>query len=66
MVSEPRPPASRTERQQREVKAAEAAFPRWEFIKIPGGWLTVPKGTPVIQALDMDGIVEKLRAREDM
>jgi hypothetical protein len=67
MTSGPMPPASRTAQQQQDAQlaAAEKAFPGWDFIELLSGWLAVPSDTPVIQAVDLDGIVGKLRARED-
>jgi hypothetical protein len=48
---------------RRTSNAVREAFLHWEVIKVFWGWLAVPKGTPVIQSSDLDGIVEKLRAR---
>jgi hypothetical protein len=43
------------------LKAAREAFPEWDIYPVFGGYLAVPKGTPVIQSIDTDGIVEKIR-----
>jgi hypothetical protein len=52
-----------TERERR-LRAAQAAFPAWDFHEVFAGWEAVPKGTPVVRSVDLDGIVAKLRARE--
>lgn len=39
-------------------------FPDWDFHQVFGGWEAVPAGTPVIRSIDLEGVVEKLRARE--
>ncbi len=43
------------------LAAAREAFPEWDIHPVFGGYLAVPKGTPVIQSIDVDGIAEKLR-----
>jgi hypothetical protein len=50
---------------ERYLKAAQEAFPDWDFHPVFAGWEAVPKGTPVIRSMDLDGIIEKLRQRED-
>jgi hypothetical protein len=44
--------------------AARDAYPDWDIYRVFGGYLAVPKGTPVIQSIDVDGIVEKIRRAE--
>lgn len=44
-----------------KLAAAREAFPGWDFRETFGGWLAVPSGTPVVRAMDLDGIVAKLR-----
>jgi hypothetical protein len=44
--------------------AAREAFPEWDIYRVFGGYLAVPKGTPVVQSIDTDGIVEKIRRME--
>ena len=41
--------------------AAREAIPEWDIHRVFGGYLAVPKGTPVVQSIDTDGIVEKIR-----
>jgi hypothetical protein len=45
----------------RRLQAAREAFPEWDIIRVFGGYLAVPKGTPVVQSIDLDGISEKIR-----
>lgn len=52
------------EHEQRQLAAAKEAFPNWEFYRIFGGWIAVPKGAMVIQGMDIDSVVEKLRTQE--
>lgn len=42
------------------LEAAREAFPEWDIYRVFGGFLAVPKGTAVIQAMFIDGIVEKI------
>lgn len=56
--------ASRTaaeEAEERRLAAARDAFPGWKIIETFGGFLAVPDGAPVIQSVDLDGLVRKLR-----
>lgn len=69
MVTGPVPPQPRTaaelrEREEQRLAAARAAFPDWEFIPLFNGWLAVPKDTPVVQSVDLDSMVRKLRERD--
>ena len=43
------------------LRAAREACLGWDIMRVFGGYLAVPKGTPVIQSIDTDGIVEKIR-----
>lgn len=45
----------------RPLQAAREAFPEWDIYTVFGGYLAVPKGATVIQAMYVDGIVEKIR-----
>ena len=47
----------------RLLAAARAEFPHWSFSEVFGGWLAVPAGTPVVQSVDLEGVIEKLRER---
>lgn len=49
---------------ERWLAAAREAFPDWDFHAVFGGWEAVPKGTPVVRSVDLDGLVAKLRSRE--
>jgi hypothetical protein len=42
--------------------AAREAFPDWDIFHVFGGYMAVPKGAPVIQSTDVDGIVAKIRS----
>lgn len=56
--------ASRTaleEAEEARFCAARDSFPAWEIIETFGGFLAVPKGTVIVQAIDLDGLVGKLR-----
>ena len=50
--------------EDRRLQAAREAFPEWDITAVFGGYLAVPKGTPVIQGMFLDGIAEKIRARQ--
>jgi hypothetical protein len=50
--------------EDRRLEAAREAFPEWDMTAVFGGFLAVPKGTPVIQGMFLDVIVEKIRQRE--
>ena len=50
---------------ERWLAAAKEAFPGWDFHQVMTGWMAVPAGATVIQALTLDGIVEKLRQHEN-
>lgn len=43
------------------LQAARESFPGWDIIEVFGGYLAVPAGTVIVQAIDLDGIVMKLR-----
>ena len=45
------------------LEAAQEAFPDWDITAVFGGFLAVPKGTPVLQAMFLEGIVEKIGRR---
>lgn len=45
----------------RRLLAAREAFPQWDIYRVFGGYLAVPKGAAVIQSIDVDGIVAKIR-----
>lgn len=56
--------ASRTEQElaeERRLNAARDAFPAWRIIEVFGGYLAVPAGTVIVQAIDLDGLAGKLR-----
>ena len=56
--------AQREARDERLLAAAQAEFPDLDFIEIFAGWLAVPKGTPVVQGMDLGSVAEKLRSRQ--
>jgi hypothetical protein len=43
------------------LRAAREALPEWDIYRVFGGYLAVPKGAPVVQSMDADGIVEKVQ-----
>jgi hypothetical protein len=45
----------------RRLQAAREAYPDWDITAVFGGFLAVPKGTPVLQSMFVDGLVEKIR-----
>ena len=45
------------------LAAARREFPHWSFSKMLDGWMAVPAGTPVVQSVDIEGVIEKLRER---
>ncbi len=54
-------PMSPLDQYDSRLLAAREAFPEWDIYHVFGGYLAVPKGTPIIQSIDTDGIVEKIR-----
>jgi hypothetical protein len=56
-------PADRAE--DSRLAAAKEAYPGWDIRRVFGGYLAVPKDTPVIQSIDVDGIVEKIKRRTE-
>jgi hypothetical protein len=55
--------AQRSSREDRQLAAIREEFPDLDFIKIFAGWLAVPKGTTVVQGMDLASVAEKLRQR---
>lgn len=49
----------------RRLEAVREAFPEWDITPVFGGYLAVPKGTPVVQSMFLDGIAEKIRLAQD-
>ena len=45
------------------LPAAREEFPDWDLHDVLGGYIAVPAGTPVIRAMFVASMVEKLRAR---
>jgi len=57
-------PATADEVADRQLKSAQETFPDWEIRPLFGGYVAVPKGTPVITSVDVDGMVMKIYKRE--
>lgn len=60
----PRSAAQMSAEDDRQLKAARAEFPGWDFHQVFGGWEAVPAGTPVIRGMFLDKVTERLRERE--
>jgi hypothetical protein len=58
-------PSAAAREADRYVDAAREEFPGWDFHEVFGGWEAVPAGTPVIRAMFIDALLEKLRHRDD-
>jgi hypothetical protein len=43
------------------LQAARESFPAWHIIEVFGGFLAVPADAVIVQAIDLDGLVAKLR-----
>lgn len=43
------------------LQAARESFPGWEIVEVFGGYLAFPKSAVIVQAIDLDGLVGKLR-----
>jgi len=43
------------------LQAARDSFPGWEIVEVFGGYLAFPKGASIVQAIDLGGLVAKLR-----
>jgi hypothetical protein len=52
---------SEEERYDNHLSAACESFPEWEIVEALGGLVAVPRGTEVIRASTIDGLVMKLR-----
>jgi hypothetical protein len=52
-----------TRDEDRQLQAAREAFPEWDITPVFGGYLAVPRGTPVVQGMFVEAIVEKIRRR---
>lgn len=46
-----------------ELDGLQAEFPDWDITRIFGGFLAVPKGTPIVLATFTDTMAEKLKER---
>lgn len=46
------------------LKVARATFPAWDIHETFGGFLAVPKGAAVVQAIAVEDLAAKLRERE--
>jgi hypothetical protein len=49
----------------RSIAAAKNEFPQWDIHEVFGGFEAVPAGTPVIRAMFISVLLEKLRHRDD-
>lgn len=47
--------------EDRFLAAARETFPDTDIIEVFGGYLAVPKGSVIVQATTVDGLVAKLR-----
>ena len=47
--------------EDRRLQAARESFPHHDIIETFGGFLAVPKGTVIVQAVSLDALVVKLR-----
>jgi hypothetical protein len=56
--------AQRSAQEDRLLQTARETFPDWTIVQVFGGWLAVPEGTPLVQSVDLEGVLEKLRSRE--
>ena len=51
---------AREQTEQRLLRSIQESFPGWDVCRVFGGWRAVPRQTPVIEAIDLHGIIEKL------
>lgn len=49
------------DQEDRWLEAARKAYPEWDIIRVFAGYIATPKGTPVIQGIDVDSVVGKIR-----
>jgi len=47
--------------EQARLTAARESFPGWQIIEVFGGFLAIPADSVILQSIDLDGIVAKLR-----
>lgn len=52
------------EAEERRLNAARDSFPDWRIVEVFGGYLAVPAGAAIVQAIDLDGLIRKLRQAE--
>lgn len=45
------------------LQAARESFPDCDIIETFGGFMAVPKGTSIVQAVSLDALVAKLRSQ---
>jgi hypothetical protein len=46
------------------LTAARESFPGWQIIEVFGGYLAIQADSVIVQAIDLDGLVGKLRKQE--
>ena len=59
--------ASRTaveEAEEARLRAARETFPGWRIVEVFGGFMAVPRESVILQSIDIDGLVGKLRQQE--
>jgi hypothetical protein len=50
---------------QHGLNAARETFSDWDIYEVFGGYLAVPKGTPLVQGMYLATVADKLRAMQD-
>jgi hypothetical protein len=49
---------------QRKLAAAREACPAWDIYATLGGYIAIPKGTPIVSKMFLDGLVAELDGRD--
>jgi hypothetical protein len=63
--SMPAAEAEREEQNGRLLRKAREEFPEWDFHEVFGGWEAVPDSTPVVRAMDLGSLMEKLAGHDE-
>lgn len=50
--------------EKQELQQLQAQFPDWDITRVFGAYRAVPKGTPLIEAVYLDSLRDKLAERE--
>lgn len=52
--------------EEARLSAARESFPAWRIVEVFGGYLAVPADSVILQSVDLDGLVGKLRQQDGL